>query len=385
MIAAIIAVLYVGIQAVGGMGTVFSRSLAGERLDLDFAVDLTNRDTFWALVVGWSIHWSSLVAINQGAVQKCLSLPSIQEVKKTMLIFAIGSIFCKAASVLTGLVMYAHYHDCDPFLLKRVSKSDQLLPYYIMDVANKIPGLPGLFIAGVFCAALSTLSANMNALSGTIYQDFVSKFVPKDITDQQVSNILKGIVIIIGVTSTTMVLVVEKLGGILPLSIAFAGITAGPLLGLFALGMLFPSANAKGALSGSISSLLFGSIMMVGNQLYQATGTFKYASKPASIAGCANNITITATEATSLNAEENVFMLFRISHYYYTLIGMLVVLAIGLPVSWFTEREKSVDKDLITPCMQWAIPKTENEKLYGIITAEELKKLNESISTSKIL
>lgn len=85
----------------------------------------------------------------------------------------------------------------------------------------------------------------MNALSGTIYQDFVSRFVPKNITDEQVSKILKGIVIVIGVTSTTMVLVVEKLGGILPLSIAFAGITAGPLLGLFALGMLFPSANAK--------------------------------------------------------------------------------------------------------------------------------------------
>lgn len=52
-----------------------------------FDVDLTNRDTFWALIIGWSIHWSSLVAINQGAVQKCLSLPSIEEVKKYINLF----------------------------------------------------------------------------------------------------------------------------------------------------------------------------------------------------------------------------------------------------------------------------------------------------------
>ena len=62
--------------------------------------------------------------------------------------------FVKASSVVIGLIMYAKYYDCDPFLTKRISRNDQLLPYYIMDVAGKIPGLPGLFLAGVFCAAL---------------------------------------------------------------------------------------------------------------------------------------------------------------------------------------------------------------------------------------
>lgn len=60
----------------------------------------------------------------------------------------------KTASVLTGFVMYTKYSACDPFTTKQVTRNDQLLPYYVLDVAKNIPGLSGLFIAGVFSAAL---------------------------------------------------------------------------------------------------------------------------------------------------------------------------------------------------------------------------------------
>lgn len=49
----------------------------------------------------------------------------------------------------------------------------QILPYYVVEVAGSIPGISGLFIAGVFAAALSTMSANLNTVAGTIYEDFI--------------------------------------------------------------------------------------------------------------------------------------------------------------------------------------------------------------------
>ncbi|GJQ68456.1 hypothetical protein Trydic_g17034 [Trypoxylus dichotomus] len=377
MLGAIVAVLFLGISVVGGLGTVFNRSREGGRFDIDFDLDPTKRDSFWAVVIGWTMNWIPHVAINQGAVQKCLSLPTLNDVKIAMLLFGIGTVFCKAASVLTGLIMYATYHDCDPFLLNRVHKNDQLLPYYIMDVANQIPGLSGLFIAGVFCAGLSTLSAQMNSFSGIIYQDFVSRFMPRDISDEKVSNMLRLIVVVVGIISTTLVLVVEHLGGILALSIAFSGITSGPLLGLFTMGMIFPFANSKGALIGSVCSLLIGCGIMVGNRIYQAAGILTYIPKPTSIEGCVANVTNIASNTTIPNGGQYVFILFRVSHYYYTLIGMFVVLAVGLPISWFTGKEKDVNKELITPWMHWAIPKTSTEKLpvYDLGMKEELKKL----------
>jgi hypothetical protein len=38
-----------------------------------------------------------------------------------------------------------------------VSRPDQLLPLLVMDVAGQIPGFTGLFVAGVFSAALRYL------------------------------------------------------------------------------------------------------------------------------------------------------------------------------------------------------------------------------------
>lgn len=47
-----------------------------------------------------------------------------------------------------------------------------------MDVAGHLPGLPGLFLAGLVSAALATMSASLNTVSGTIYEDFINLRIP---------------------------------------------------------------------------------------------------------------------------------------------------------------------------------------------------------------
>lgn len=126
----------------------------------------------------------------------------------------------------------------------------------------------------------------MNCLAGTIYKDFIFPFVKKDISQKTVSNILKLIVILTGVTSTAIVFVVEKLGGLFPLAMSFGGIANGPLLGIFSMGMLVPWANTNGALSGGISSLLIMTWIVIGSQWYKAHGLIKMPIKPISVDGC---------------------------------------------------------------------------------------------------
>ncbi|KAE8753003.1 hypothetical protein FOCC_FOCC000349 [Frankliniella occidentalis] len=84
-----------------------------------------------------------------------------------------GYILTKGLSCVTGLLVFATYHECDPLKTRSIKKPDQLVPFFVMDVARSVPGLAGLFVAGVFSAALSTMSSGLNTLAGTIYEDFL--------------------------------------------------------------------------------------------------------------------------------------------------------------------------------------------------------------------
>lgn len=97
-------------------------------------------------------------------------------------------------------------------LTKQIEKKDQLLPYYVLDVAGHIPGLSGLFIAGIFSAALSTLSANLNSLSGTIYEDFLKNWLETHHSQKTATYVLKLVVVFTGVSCTAMIFVVQHLG-----------------------------------------------------------------------------------------------------------------------------------------------------------------------------
>lgn len=109
-------------------------------------------------------------------------------------------IVIKVLTIYIGLCLYAQYEHCDPVASGLVEKPDQvcyvqiasglflarisewfnfeitlpqILPHYVTEVGGKIPGLPGLFIAGIFAAGLSSLSSSLNTLSGVIYDDFI--------------------------------------------------------------------------------------------------------------------------------------------------------------------------------------------------------------------
>lgn len=62
----------------------------------------------------------------------------------------------------------------------------------MLDVAANIPGLPGLFLAGLVSAGLSTMSAGLNTVTGTIYEDFIDPWIPQSSDKEtKAANIMK--------------------------------------------------------------------------------------------------------------------------------------------------------------------------------------------------
>ncbi|KAL7017711.1 hypothetical protein ACKWTF_010495 [Chironomus riparius] len=288
MILAVCVVMVLGTKEVGGIKNVFTIANDGGRL-IWFNIDPNPflRSTFWMVSIGLTSMWISNVGITPECVQRFVAIPDIKDSQKVVWIFGIGHIFIKLFSVYNGLLIFAKYSlaKCDPIFDGVVKKYDQIFPYYVMDVGRKIPGLPGLFIVGALSAALSSMSSCLNSLSGTTYEDFIRPYFP-NATEKQASTSMKIITFLIGCICFILVFVVEHLGGVFSIGIAFSGITSGTLLGLFTMGMVSRRFNTTGALWGSVISLVVVSFIMIGAQINIYKGNLQYESLPFNVEQC---------------------------------------------------------------------------------------------------
>lgn len=101
--------------------------------------------------------------------------------------------------------MYATYKHCDPLQTKLAKAKDQMLPLFVMETLGELPGLSGLFIAGVFSAALSSLSTCLNSMSAVVLEDFVKPFAKKPLTERTVQVVMRSVVVVIGLICVFMV------------------------------------------------------------------------------------------------------------------------------------------------------------------------------------
>uniref|UniRef100_A0A8C9W9J9 Solute carrier family 5 member 8, like n=1 Tax=Scleropages formosus TaxID=113540 RepID=A0A8C9W9J9_SCLFO len=186
MLAGFVAVITRGAVLQGGLTKIWEDARQGQRLEaFDFDPDPLRRHTFWTIVVGGSLMWTSIYAINQSQVQRYISCRTMTHAKLSLYVNMVGLWVTVTLAVLSGLTMYSIYKDCDPLSNKDVGASDQLLPYLVMDILSEFPGVPGLFVAAAYSGTLSTVSSSINALVAVTMEDFV-KPVWTTITEQQV-------------------------------------------------------------------------------------------------------------------------------------------------------------------------------------------------------
>lgn len=301
------------------------------------------RTSFWTVSLGLTTLWISNLGVSQTCIQRFLAVPDIKFARKSVWIFVFGLIFIKGASCLVGLIMYAKYEACDPVVTKKIQKVDQILPFFVMEVAGQIPGLPGVFIAGIFSAALSSMSSGLNTLSGTIYEDFIRHRYPKA-SEKRVSDVMKTLVVVLGLLMLSLVFVVEHMGQVFRISIAVSGLTAGALLGLFTIGMTSRYVNTKGVICGAVGSMLIVGFIMVGAQSLP-----KHPPLPTRTDGCEVVFNATSSVVNSENTVDDNPLIFKLSFMYYTLLGTVLLIIIAYVVSWFTGGCKPFDERLLTP------------------------------------
>ncbi|XP_070169790.1 sodium-coupled monocarboxylate transporter 1 [Polyergus mexicanus] len=378
MFGSMLLIIIKGTADIGGLSLVVRRNLESGRLELP-TTDWSplTRHTIWALTIGGFVHWLQVSAINQNMIQRYLSLPTLQSARRALWCFIVGVLTLIGMCGYAGLLIYAWYHECDPLTTKLARAKDQLLPLLVMNVLGQFPGLPGLFVAGVFSAALSSLSTGLNSMAAVVLEDFAKPFIKTPFTRRTADIFMKLTVVVLGATCVVLVFVVEQAGiHVLQLSISLGAITSGPSLGIFSMGLLLPWINGKGALIGGLAGLSFMGWLGLSAEAAIASGQIKFDVKPVTTEGCAysfpqvENLLLSVPPNLILDnaSGEEPWALYRLSYLWYTMTGALMTISVGLIVTLITSQNvEKLDPMLLAPFMRKYL-KTSNKD----ITSEEL-------------
>ncbi|KAJ8920690.1 hypothetical protein NQ315_004829 [Exocentrus adspersus] len=363
MLGAIILVVVKGTIDIGGIQNVFQRNWDSGRIEgPNFDLNPLSRHTIWSLVIGGSVYCLQTSSVNQNMIQRYLALPSLQSAKRALWCFFAGVVLIICLCSYCGMLIYATFYKCDPLTTMLAREKDQLLPLLVMEILGDIPGLPGVFVAGIFSAALSSLSTGLNAMSAVVLEDFYKPFFHKKLTERQTYILMKLTVIITGAICVGMVFVVEKLGAVLQLAMSIGAIASGPALGMFSMGILLPWVNSKGALIGGSTSLIFMCWLCLRAQTLIVSGDLTFPEKPVSTEGCHYHFTPKqspnsnihfdpSVNVTSITHTDEKYMIYRLSYLWYTLIGTFVSMFVGLLVTFTTKPLDpcDVDPQLLAP------------------------------------
>ncbi|KAG7158323.1 sodium-coupled monocarboxylate transporter 2-like [Homarus americanus] len=349
-------VIIKGAIDIGGFDVVWQRNADSGRAQLiDFDPDPTTRHTFWTLVIGGYFTWITIYGVNQAQIQRYLSVQTKQMAVNALWINFVGLFILMLTCCFGGMVVYANYHDCDPIRSGVVDKGDQLFPLFVMDTLGQWRGLPGLFVAGVFSGALSTVSSGMNSLAAIVLEDFIKAGCYPNISENAATWTSRALSLFFGLLTFALVFVAEQLGNILNAALSIFGMVGGPLLGVFTLGMFFPWANSTGAFVGEVVSLVFMFWIGIGHQVAKASGQIHLPSLPTSIDGC--NFTIAEPSFTPLIESDpgEPLAIYRLSYMWYSATGCFTVIVVGMLVTLVTGKQdvRALDPRCLSPAVLW--------------------------------
>nr|XP_060633218.1 sodium-coupled monocarboxylate transporter 1-like [Anolis sagrei ordinatus] len=361
MIAGFSAVIIRAIVVQGGIGRILNDSYHGGRLNFwNFNPDPLQRHTFWTIIVGGTFTWLGIYGVSQSQVQRYIACKTRFQAKLSLYINLLGLWAILCCAVLCGLAMYSIYKDCDPWTATCVSAPDQLMPYLVLDILKKYPGMPGLFVASAYSGTLSTVSSSINALAAVTVEDLIKPYF-KSLTEKKLSWISKGMSLFYGGVCIAMAALASLLGGLLQAALSIFGMVGGPLLGLFSLGILCPFANPLGAFIGLICGFTSSLWVGIGAQIYPPLPN---TTMPLSLSTEGCNITNAGIESfwnastemsDSLNIQETERPVladhwYSLSYLYFSTLGTLVTIVIGIGASLLTGglRQKVDRKFMLT-------------------------------------
>ena len=333
---AAVTILILGLPDGAGLGDALHVAGAAGRLTtIDFSLDLNETYTFWSGLLGGVFFMLGYFGCDQSQVQRYLTAQSVDAGRRSLLMSAFWKIPLQALILLTGVLVFIFYLFNEPPMLfngahdsqiragarateyaaletqfheafeQRREAADRMMAArrngdvagsadtraaftasqqrvadvrasavglvqevsgdtaftdvnYVFPtfITTRLPiGLVGLLIAAVFAAAMSSIAAELNALSAATVIDFYRRHLKPGASDRHYLFVSKLSTAFWGVFATVFALYAANLGSLIEVVNRVGSYFYGSLLGVFVLAIAVRRATANGAFWGLLAGM----------------------------------------------------------------------------------------------------------------------------------
>lgn len=200
-----------------------------------FHYDWKAKNYFLKHILGGMFITIAMTGLDQEMMQKNISCKSLGDAQKNMMFFSTIILFVNLLFLVLGGVLYIYATQNNIAL---PAKGDDLFPLIALQYLSPIVGL--IFIIGLISALFPSADGALTALTSSFCIDILNMKSREDMTEKEKEQ--KRIMVHLSITVLFFVIIVLCKwiddGNILNIILTVAGYTYGPLLGLFAFGIL---------------------------------------------------------------------------------------------------------------------------------------------------
>lgn len=232
-----------GFVIFGAQGSVLSTAWDAGKLRLlntSFSWDGTN--TILLLFFGLNFYLQKYVG-DQTVVQRYLLSSTHDSARSALWISSWLLMSVWVLFMCIGALLWAHYQLEPGGLPTGVqSKPDRVFPYFI---ATSLPtGVPGIVLAGLLAATMSTLASDLNSLGAVVLDDYYRRFRP-DVNDARHLRFSHITVLVTGVAAVLAAMSMTRIHSMADAAFDFVSLVGGGVLGMYLLGILVPRCGTR--------------------------------------------------------------------------------------------------------------------------------------------
>ncbi|HDT12373.1 MAG TPA: sodium:solute symporter, partial [Candidatus Marinimicrobia bacterium] len=222
-------------------GVIFaSMAEAGKFKLFTFSLDMSTYSIFSGLLGGAILSMASH-GTDQLIVQRVLSCKDVTASKKAMIGSGFVVLFQFALFLVIGLMIYAVWNGAT-LAEAGLTKSDEVFTLFII---NQLPPvIKGITVAGIFAAAMSTLSGSLSALSSSTTMDIIKPLFKLNMSEEKLFKISRYVTLVWGVIMVGGASLFTNMNNpLVEVGLSIASFTYGAMLGMFILTRFFAKAE----------------------------------------------------------------------------------------------------------------------------------------------